>query len=190
MSKNTILSTIRENKATPVKLPEIPSFDIDEKNYTELFALNLGKAGGDLIMAQDITLEALVQQKFAEAQDIVSVYQAYEGNQNILAFNTPHELQNIDLAIVTGHFGVAENGAVWINTESLVHRALPFITENLIIVLKKDNIVANMHQAYDKIEGTESKFGVFISGPSKTADIEQSLVIGAHGAKSLYVYYV
>lgn len=190
MSKNTILSTIRKNKATSVKLPEIPSFALEDKNDTELFVLNLGKAGGGLIMAQDMTLEELVQQKFTEAKNIVSVYDAYEGNQNISAFNTPHELQNIDLAIVTGHFGVAENGAVWINTANLVHRALPFITENLIIVLKKDSIVANMHQAYYKIEGTESKFGVFISGPSKTADIEQSLVIGAHGAKSLYVYYV
>jgi L-lactate dehydrogenase complex protein LldG len=69
-------------------------------------------------------------------------------------------------------------------------RALPFITEHLVIVLDAANLVANMHQAYERIGLQESGFGLFIAGPSKTADIEQSLVIGAHGAKSLRVVVI
>jgi L-lactate dehydrogenase complex protein LldG len=65
---------------------------------------------------------------------------------------------------------------------------LPFITQHLIIILEKTQLVWNMHQAYQKLEKLNNNgFGVFISGPSKTADIEQSLVIGAHGSRSLIV---
>jgi L-lactate dehydrogenase complex protein LldG len=60
----------------------------------------------------------------------------------------------------------------------------------LVIVLAASQIVHNMHQAYERIEFTEPRFCVFVSGPSKTADIEQSLVIGAHGARSLTVFLI
>jgi L-lactate dehydrogenase complex protein LldG len=103
---------------------------------------------------------------------------------------TPHELDGIDLAILEGQFGVAENGSIWITDKNMGDRALPYITEHLAIVLKKSEIVPTMHYAYDRI-GTESyNLGTFIAGPSKTADIEQSLVLGAHGAKSLIVFLI
>jgi len=57
-----------------------------------------------------------------------------------------------------------------------------------VIVINEENIVNTMHEAYQRIETTADGFGVFIAGPSKTADIEQNLVIGAHGSRSLRVY--
>jgi L-lactate dehydrogenase complex protein LldG len=45
-----------------------------------------------------------------------------------------------------------------------------------------------MHHAYQKIDIAKGGFGIFIAGPSKTADIEQSLVIGAHGARTATIY--
>ena len=110
----------------------------------------------------------------------------------------PHELESVDFAILSGHFGVAENGAIWVTDRGLRHRVIYFITQHLSLVIQADQIVHNMHQAYEKlIEGDGANyggpvgkraFGTFISGPSKTADIEQSLVIGAHGPRSLTVF--
>jgi L-lactate dehydrogenase complex protein LldG len=101
----------------------------------------------------------------------------------------PHNLNGVELAIVKGELGVAENGCVWI-PQNVRQKALYFISENLVIILDKNKIVNNMHEAYEYISGNDYGFGVFISGPSKTADIEQALVIGAHGAKSVRVIVV
>jgi L-lactate dehydrogenase complex protein LldG len=85
------------------------------------------------------------------------------------------------IVVIRGQTGVAENGAVWMDAEDMHARRLPFLASHLVLVLEKKNILADMHDAYDKIDLRRSGFGVFIAGPSKTADIEQSLVIGAHG---------
>mgnify|MGYP006187431501 CR=1 FL=1 len=99
-------------------------------------------------------------------------------------------LAGIEVLEIDGDFGVAENGAIWLEDINLGLRALPFITEHLVIVLDRQKLVETMHQGYDLIGDAKSGFGLFIAGPSKTADIEQSLVIGAHGAKSLRVVLV
>ncbi|MFP5040276.1 LutC/YkgG family protein [Parasediminibacterium sp. JCM 36343] len=101
-----------------------------------------------------------------------------------------HLLENVELAIIPAHFGVAENGAMWITDSLIQYRVLPFITQQLAVVVNKKDIVYNMHQAYERIAGTQYDFGVFIAGPSKTADIEQSLVLGAHGPKGMIVFLV
>lgn len=100
------------------------------------------------------------------------------------------QLQTVKRAYIKGAIGVAENGAVWVTEEAMVNRLLPFICEELVLVVKVDSLVPNMHEAYESIRTNDNGFGVFIAGPSKTADIEQSLVIGAHGAKALQVFLV
>jgi L-lactate dehydrogenase complex protein LldG len=99
---------------------------------------------------------------------------------------TPYLLNGTALAVVQGEIGVAENGCVWI-PQNVKEKAVCFIAEYLIILLDKSRIVSNMHEAYEQIRFNDNGFGVFISGPSKTADIEQALVIGAHGAKGVVV---
>ena len=85
---------------------------------------------------------------------------------------------------------MAENGSVWVTDEVLRQRAVYFAVQHLALIVSKQDMVSNMHQAYEKIQFRKPYFGMFLAGPSKTADIEQSLVIGAHGARSLTVFLV
>lgn len=97
------------------------------------------------------------------------------------------ELNGTDVGIVGGDFGVAENGCIWIK-QTMKERAVCFISEYLVIVLDRQNVVNNMHEAYARISmDPQYNFGTFISGPSKTADIEQALVMGAQAARGVTV---
>ncbi|MBQ0006014.1 MAG: LUD domain-containing protein [Alistipes sp.] len=93
---------------------------------------------------------------------------------------------------VRGAFGVAENGCIWI-PQTEADRSYLFASEHLDIIVAKTDILNNMHEAYERIAASEEyfkeyKFGTFISGPSKTADIEGALVYGAQAARSVTVY--
>lgn len=96
------------------------------------------------------------------------------------------ELNLVEVSVLKAEVGVAENAALWLPERNMMNRSLPFITQHLIIVINKKDIVGDMYQAYKKINLDD--YGVFIAGPSKTADIEQSLVIGAHGARTHTVF--
>lgn len=100
------------------------------------------------------------------------------------------DLEGLYKCYFRSNLGVAENGAIWIDERDTTNRLLPFICEHLVIVLDPGNIVSNMHDAYRRIDFDVCAFGVFIAGPSKTADIEQNLVIGAHGPKQMTVYLI
>ncbi|MCA9238135.1 MAG: LUD domain-containing protein, partial [Planctomycetales bacterium] len=110
---------------------------------------------------------------------------------------TPHDLADLDLAVLPGEFAVAENAAVWVTDRNLPARVVYFIPQHVVLVVPVAEIVPTMHAAYERLaernngagEFATPAFGCYISGPSKTADIEQSLVIGAHGARSLTVLF-
>ena len=132
--------------------------------------------------------DQLMTDVFAKASKICSLVDGVErANVNLDDVPDPHDLEDVDLAIVSAEFGVAENGALWVTDDAVRHRVLPFIAQHVVIVVGGDQILHNMHEAYQRLQFNQSGFGVFISGPSKTADIEQSLVIGAHGPRSLTV---
>ena len=96
------------------------------------------------------------------------------------------DLNGTDVGVVRGVFGVAENACVWI-PQTMKEKAVCFISENLVILLNKSEIVNNMHEAYRRIQFNDYGYGTFISGPSKTADIAQVLVMGAQAARSATV---
>lgn len=187
-SKDQILAAISKNKPIGKSLPDLLSFSSEEDlvgKYIQSIHLN----GGSVEKLDSIGQgQSFIEDNFIEGIKTVSLVEGITGNVDIHGISDPHDLADVELAVVRGTVGVAENAAIWVSEKDLVHRVLPFITQHLIIVLDIDQFVDNMHDAYRKIDFQDDGFGVFIAGPSKTADIEQSLVIGAHGARSLTVF--
>lgn len=188
MSKDKILQRIRQAKPEVLPLPEIPNFAVPPEVLPILFKENSEKLGSRVLLsASQLNLKDQAEQLFPNAKKIASPLPEVDANIDLTQIRDPHELADVDVAILRGQIGVAENGAIWVDERDMLHRVLPFITQHLIILLSQDKLVYNMHQAYAKIQVDSTGFGVWIAGPSKTADIEQSLVIGAQGARSLTV---
>ena len=149
------------------------------------FETMLGVAGGRLVEVRgDAGLNAAVADLIKEvaavrSRSILSRVMLDTGDGCCAA--------DLDLLVAGGELAVAENGAVWIAGLVDDERAALFLAQHVVLVVDADRLVRDMHEAYARLDIGEHAFGVFIAGPSKTADIEQSLVIGAHGPRSLTV---
>jgi L-lactate dehydrogenase complex protein LldG len=110
--------------------------------------------------------------------------------QPIQADAPPHAAADVAVAILCGALGVAENGAVGLDGREAHPRALPVLCEHLVLLLETRRLVPDMHAALAQLpEGALAHHHfTFVAGPSKTADIEGELVLGAHGARSLTVF--
>jgi len=192
MGREAILKSIKANKPVLLHVPEIDvNAFAEEVDLVETFKNSVMLVGGNIIEVTAKDIDREIKKMYPKSEQIISIAnESSLGTISISANTDPHDLEHIDLAIVKGELGVAENGAVWISENQFIVRVLPFITNDLVIVLSKDRLCLHMLEAYDLIAERERDFGLFISGPSKTADIEQSLVIGAQGAMSLTVFLV
>jgi len=194
MGREQILKSIKQNKPELVEVPKINLNDFSEElDLLETFKSNVQLVGGQLVEIDNIeNLASEITKLYPNAKKIVSTLDdsVVQGTVAINKDTDPHSLESIDLGVIKGEFGVAENGSVWISEEDFPIRVLPFITNDLVLVVSKNDLCENMHIAYQKIAIRDRSFGLFISGPSKTADIEQCLVIGAQGAMSLTVVLV
>ncbi|MBB4079981.1 L-lactate dehydrogenase complex protein LldG [Lewinella aquimaris] len=184
-SKRNILERIRANKPGPRPLPALPPDPLAgaQEQWEATFRAVLAASKTTFITTADLPSYV----RGFEDKTIVSTVAGVPGNLDPHSIADPLQLAGVELAVLHARIGVAENGAMWVSESEAVHRVLPFITQHLILVVKRDDLVGTMHEAYRAIDIQETGFGVFIAGPSKTADIEQSLVIGAHGPRSLLV---
>lgn len=190
-SREKILQTIKQNKPAAVPLPSMPSFNRMTDDPLQTFVETLTAIGGHAVVNDLYQLkDFLTQQKQKGVQVINGVEELADYNISEYKNHKAIDLESVDTVVIKGKIAVAENGSVWVTDSSIGNRVLPFICEHLIIVIDEASIVSTMHEAYKKIKIDEEGYGVFIAGPSKTADIEQSLVIGAHGPLSLQVYVV
>ena len=158
------------------------------------FAEVLSAVGGQCIQVATVSeAEQRLRQidEYASAAKTCSRVEGIGATSFDLASVTdPHEVEDVDFTILPGDYAVAENAAVWVTADDPVHRVLHFLTQHLALVVPSNRVLSNLHEAYERIEVGQMPFGTWISGPSKTADIEQSLVKGAHGSRTLVVFLV
>ena len=190
-NKEDILKRYRANVREKFDMPDLS--DIKGITYPDplvQFIKMTESVGGHVIEVKEgQDINALVKEMYPDAKEIASnLPEVTITTRNPDTVGRARDLNGTDVGIIRGQFGVAENACVWI-PQTMKEKAVCFISENLVILLPKSQIVNNMHEAYKRIQFDETYdgYGTFISGPSKTADIAQVLVMGAQAARSATV---
>lgn len=185
-AREDILARVRKNQPAPLPLPEVPTFDTAGAPALERFKAGVTRMGGKVVEPPaDGDLTALVNRLFPDAKVICSATAEVAGNRALERVREPAELEDVDVGVVRGVFGVAETGSVWVTDAEFGVNALGFLSQHLVILLDPQRIVANLHHAYRDRARFEARYGVFMTGPSATADIEGVLIHGAQGIRTL-----
>ena len=187
-NKEDILKKYRANVREKYDMPDLSDIKaITYPNPLVQFAKMSEMVGGQVIeVDQGRDVNMLIRELFPDAKEIASnLPEITIATRNPDTVGRARDLNGTDVGIIRGAFGVAENACIWI-PQTMKEKAVCFISENLVILLPKSQIVNNMHEAYKRIQfdKTYDGYGTFISGPSKTADLAQVLVMGAQAARS------
>ena len=176
-SREDILASIRQHTQTRYDKPDIA--DMKRLSYPDKIeqfcAISRAVGGTAVVLGEGEDVNTVIRRTYPDAMRIASVLPDIScATFNPDNLDDPKELDGTDVAVVKGEIGVAENGAIWI-PQTVKYKAIYFISEKLVILLDRNKIVDTMYDAYRELDGQEYQFGTFISGPSKTADIEQAL---------------
>jgi len=193
-ARDLVLGAVRRAQPAAVPIPGTSGLGVRFPDPVTKFAEMVAEVGGTCLRAPDL----------ASADRALRDLPVHRGARRIAslvpgvgaptfdpaAIPDPHDLDGIDLCVLPADLGVAESGAMWIDVRPFPHQALYVIPEHLAVVVQAASVVHDMHEAYSRIGHHRPGFALFLGGPSKTADIEQALVIGAHGARSCTVLLV
>ena len=194
-SRNQILNDVRANKpGRSVSLPDValsegfPDLDLVARFQSEIESSGavVTHVHGD----DDTSIQEALLQSNGGKVNVVAHGVSLDGARSVDSVAAEVDFDDVDLFVCRSNLAVAENGAIWLTDEDCGSRAALFLSEHISIVVSRKNIVPTLHEAYSQLTIDQHGFGIFVAGPSKTADIEQSLVIGAHGPRSLLVILI
>lgn len=191
-SKAGIIANLKRNTKQAYPKPDLTFKHTAYKDRVQAFLDICNSTGGRSETLQEgESIEDAIQRLFPDAKSIAcNVAGLSCGTFDPDQVATPSELNGTDLVVCQGHFGVCENGAVYYE-QTYKHRAIYFIAESMVMIVPKEELVDTMHEAMQRVPvAYEGEFRGFIAGPSKTADIEQALVKGAHGPKECIMLVV
>jgi len=97
-----------------------------------------------------------------------------------------HELAQCDLGITEADFLLPETGTLVLSSSAEKPRAVSLLPRVHLAIVRPEMLRPDMHQVF--AEAKDNNYLIFITGPSRTADIELTTTLGVHGPKNLYVW--
>ena len=188
-SRDEIIARVRKNQPSPRPLPAVPTFDdAATGSPLESFQAALIRMGGKLAdVPADGDFDALIHSLFPDAKVICSAAPEVKGTRPLARVRAAAELHDVDVGVVRAVYGIAETGSLWLTEAQFKVNTLGFLAQHLVVLLDPSRIVINLHHAYRKRAQFDARYGVFMTGPSATADIEGVLIHGAQGIRTLTV---
>ena len=187
-TREQILRRLRKNTTETFEMPHIALkarvFDDPVGQFVKTATTSAGAKV--LFMKENDDINQKIHEAYPEAKVIASNIPGVAARFNPDTVKEAQDLEGTDVGVIRGETACAENACIWV-PQTMKEKAVCFISEYLVIIISRKNIVSNMHEAYERISWNDYGFGTFISGPSKTADIEQALVYGAQAAKGVTV---
>ena len=189
-TRDKILEAVLKNQPASTPLPDISVFKGAQTNVVQQYMNIFKTIGGSAHLVNDMNeIKMILREHFDFSTRIITTIPELTDIAELVSTEVdPHSFEDVELAIIKAHFSVAENGAVWLTDEVMGQQIIPYICQHLAVLVRAEDIVPTLHEAYERIGLGDYGFGGFIGGPSKTADIEQALVLGAHGPLSMTVF--
>jgi L-lactate dehydrogenase complex protein LldG len=192
-SRDAILTRIRANRpAGQHALPIVPDFTRPpSEGIQAAFVQSLTMMGGEFLEPDGSgdLLKPLCD-RLAKSGAVCSAVPEVSGNIPLEIAGLPHDLAEVDVAVVRAAFAVAETGSVLFTEKELKVNSLAYLAQHLIVLVDPADIVDSTQHAYRQPQFHSAHYACFHSGPSATADIEGVLIHGAQGVRSLAVVMI
>lgn len=190
-TREAFLSRIRAAQPASRPRPDVPLFPTPEGDLRERFATALTAMGGTCVEASSAEeVQAMIAARFGADAIVASAVAGIEGNRAISCDTAPASLQDVDVGVVRGRFGVAETGSVWFSEEEYLVNSIGYLAQHLVVLLDPALLVEGLQQVYRRPDFKSARYAVLVTGPSATADIEGVLIRGAQGVRSLTVVWL
>ncbi|QEO17586.1 LutC/YkgG family protein [Acetobacter vaccinii] len=192
-SRDAILARLRDNRPDPTQHPLPPVAVLGDMDASRTrFEASLALLGGQVLERKEgDTLATAIARRFPDEKVICSAVPEFEGTIRIEDLTSPQQAAMVDVLVVRTPFGIAEMGSIYLSENELNHlNSAAHLTQHIVVLLSEANLTANMHTAYSqRPEFKNAHYGVLMSGPSATADIQGVLIRGAQGVRTLSVWW-
>jgi len=205
-SKERILKKIRKGLIESTTQP-FSSIDINQSVYVpqgkpldELFAEEFSKLTGQFIFCEtikefiaglnELALEKKWENLFCWDHSLQIIFQKHDFSKCKIGIN----IETADAGITTCEALIARTGTILLSSNQASGRSLPIFPPVHIAVANTDQLVFDSKDALQRLmqkyNGRLPSMISLATGPSRTADIEKTLVLGAHGPKEVYVFLI